>query len=393
MMTVTVRKVETKADYQAFFKFPWEHYKAYTHWIPELPSLRRDTLNKEKHPAWDYMTGHYYVAWRGDVAVGTIAAFVNHRHNEYNNENIGFFGFFECENNQDTANALFKTAEDYLQAQGVDAIRGPANFSSNEQYGLLVDSFDKDPMVLMPYNPQYYIDLIENAGFAKEMDLYSWRSDFVSHATSQFYEADGKTEKRIVRAIRRTMKRYNVTVRPLDTKNKRKDFLAFRELYHSAWEQNWGFIPMTERELDALIRDLGFLVLPEYALFGFVDGEPAGFMMAVPNFNDMMKHVQPHPGLPEPWWLLKSAWHWKLRPKVRSIRGLLMGAKADYRHTGVVGAMFLHLGEQMLQDTRFDWAEAGWTLETNTDVNELVQHLGMQMHRTHRIYQKDLPKQ
>lgn len=388
-MSVVVRKVDDQASLKTFFEFPWRHYAKYPHWVPELPSLRRDTLDKNKHAAWEYLEGDYFVAWRDDTPIGTIAAFINHRHNQIHDENIGFFGFFECENNQDTANALFDTAISYLREKGVDAVRGPANFSSNEQWGLLMNNFEQSPMVLMPYNPEYYISLIEGYGFEKAMDLYTWRAQF-TQADENYYEADGKTERRIVRAVRRGMERHEITVRPIDMKNKYDEFRSFRDLYHAAWEKNWGFVPMTERELDGLVEDLGFLIMPEYALFGFVKGEPAGFLMAVPNFNDVMKAVNPHPGLPEWWWLLKAGWHWKVRPKIRSIRVILMGVKEEYRGMGVEAGMFLHLAHQMMGDNRFDWAEAGWTLETNNAVNDLLEHFNCEMHRYYRIYERGL---
>jgi len=388
-MTVSVRKVENTTDFKLFFEFPWQHYKDHPHWIPELPAIRRAALDKKKHPAWQYMAGDYFLAWRDGQVVGQIAAFVNHRHNEFHDENVGFFGFFECIDDQATADALLNTAADYLRGMGVDAVRGPASFNSNEQWGLLVDSFDKDPMLLMPYNPAYYVRLIENAGFYKAMDLYSWRGDF-PEARLNVYEKED-TEKRLVRAIRRGMERHGITVRNLDMRNKKRDFGIFRQLYDKAWEKNWGFIPMTDRELDNLINDLGFLVLPKYTWLAFVKGEPAGFLLLIPNFNEVMKHVKPHPGLPMIWWLLKSAWHWKLRPKITSLRVILLGVKEEFRGMGVDAAVLLALAEQMIADEhRYEWAEASWILENNEATNGLLEHFGSRMHRRHRLYEKAL---
>lgn len=384
---IQIRRVESSADFDTFYKFPWAHYQDQPYWIPSLPSLRRDTLNKAKHAAWEYMDGEYFIAWRGAEALGTIAAFVNHRHNEIHHENIGFFGFFDCINDQAAADSLFKTAEDYLRGQGVTDIRGPANFSSNEEYGLLIDCFDQYPMVLMPYNPPYYVNLIENYGFQKVMDLYAWRMD-KSVIKPILYEDDG-TPKRALRAVRRSMERHQITIRPINMRDKKKEFLRLRDLYNDAWEQNWGFIPMTDRELDNLVADLGMLLAPRYTIFADVKGEAAGFFLLVPNFNEVMQYVRPHPGLPEPWWLAKTVWHWKLRPKVTSLRAILLGVKPQFRGMGVDAAMYLAIGDTLLKDPHIQWVEAGWTLENNDPVNQSLEHFS-RLHRKHRIYQKAL---
>jgi GNAT superfamily N-acetyltransferase len=383
-MPVIVRKVESQQDLKTFFAFPWHHYRDNPHWIPELPTMRWNSLDKTKHAAWEYMTGEYFIAWQGDQAVGTIAAFVNHRHNEFHNENIGFFGFFECIDDQDAAAALFQAAEDYLRTQGVSAIRGPANFTSNEAYGLLVDGFDLDPVILMPYNPQYYIRLIENTGYEKAMELLSWRNDFKDAA------ANMKKEERLMGVMRKNAERRQITTRILDNKNKKRDFQIIRSIYESAWEKNWGFVPMTDRELDNMVKDLGFLVMPEYTIFAYVGDQPAGFLLCAPNFNEAIKHVHPRPGLPEPWWLLKTLWHWKIRPKITSMRVLLLGVKEEFRGIGVDATMFLALAEQMVRETRFEWADESWVLETNEDLNRLLERFGARIHRRHRIYQKSL---
>lgn len=391
MMSITARKVETKAEFEVFFRFPWKLYKNDPVWVPELPSMRRNTLDKHKHAAWEYLEGDYFVAWRDSEAVGTIAAFVNHRHNQQHHQNIGFFGFFECINDQAAANALFQAAEEYLRAKGVTAIRGPASFTSNELYGLLIENFTLPPMILMPYNPPYYVQLVENYGFQKAMDLYSWRSEF-SDAPANVYEADGVTENRLVKAIRRSMERRNITVRSFDSKNKAAEFKLILSLYHAAWENNWGFVSMTDRELDNMVRDLSFLLDPKYTFFAYVKGEPVGFLMMIPNFNDVLKHVNARPGVPEIWWLLKALWHWKIRPKLKSMRVILMGVKEGYRKIGVDAAMQLALAEQMIKDQNkgYEWAEGSWVLEINEDTNRLLEHFGSKLHRKHRIYEKAL---
>jgi GNAT superfamily N-acetyltransferase len=381
--------VTDKQDLKAFFTFPWQHYKDHPHWVAELPSLHRDTLSKKKNPAWEYMTGEYFIALQDEKPVGTITAVVNHRHNEIHEEKVGFFGFFECIEDQAVAQALLDAAEAYLREQGVTAVRGPANFTVNEAYGLLVENFDEDPTILMPYNPPYYVNLIEGCGYQGVMDLWSWRTNFANAAT-YLYEEDGKTESRTTRIIRRNNERRNISVRTINMKDKSAEFQTLRELYDAAWEKNWGHVPMTDRELDNLVKDLGFLLMPEYTFFGMVEGKPAGFMLLIPDFNDVLKHVRPRPGIPEPWWLIKALWHWKIRSKVKSARMVLFGVVEEYRSLGVDAAMLMTLAEQMITEKRLESVEASWVLETNDQTNRLLDKFGAIVFRKHRIYEKSL---
>ncbi|MFP4322468.1 MAG: hypothetical protein ACLFTK_08435 [Anaerolineales bacterium] len=388
-MAIDICKVSTPAEREAFFRFPWQHYKDSPYWVPELPAIRRETLSREHNPAWEYLEGDYFLARRGGQTVGTIAAFINHRHNEVHNEKMGFFGFFESIDDQAVAAALLNTAMEYVRGLGATALRGPANFTVNEQYGLLVEGFDQYPIVLMPYNPPYYMTLLENAGFEKAMDLYSWRHDNDT-VFSKLYEEDGVTEQRTIKLIRRNNQRRKITVRTFDMRNKQRDFHILRELYDKGWEANWGHVPMTDRELDALVEGLGFLLLPRYTLFGEIDGEPAGFILIIPDFNQVLRHVRPHPGRPTWWWYLQAAWHWKIRPKITGSRAILFGVKREYHGLGVDPAMFLYLAEQLVQDGRFDWLDASWILENNHPTNDLAVRFGAYIHRRHRIYQKTL---
>src|SRR6185369_10729032 len=246
---VTVRKVENAADFKAFFEFPWTIYKNDPNWVPPLLSMRRDQLDKHKNPSWEYMEGDYFAAWRGDKIVGTIAAYINHRHNEFHKEHIGWFGAFEVFDDQEAATALLNTATEWVKAKGYDAIRGPQTFTTHEDVGVLVDGFTR-PVLLMPYNMPYYKTLIEGAGFIKSMDVFSFelsRQGAAEHAT-------GERLERLTKAV---MKRNKITVRPIDSKRLKEEFNLFKEIYNAAWDKNWGFTPMTPKELDGMVTSLG----------------------------------------------------------------------------------------------------------------------------------------
>lgn len=380
MTPVVVRKIENQAEFKALFEFPWTLYKGDPNWVPPLLSMRRDLLDKQKNPAWaEYMEGDYFAAWRGDQMVGTIVAFINHRHNEFHKEHVGWFGLFEVYDDAEAATALLMTAAEWVKARGYDAIRGPQTFTTHEDCGILVDGFTR-PVLLMPYNYPYYARLVEGAGFHKAMDLYSFhlsRQGALEHHT-------GDRLKRLTEAV---MKRNKITVRKIDAKNLKVDFALFKELYNAAWDKNWGFVPMTPRELDAMVESLGQFFDADKAFFGEVNGQPAGFVMGIPDFNQVLHKVYPRPGVPEVWSLLQALWHWKIRPVIDTARIPLMGVKEEYREKGVAAVLYYHVLEALLADPRIQHSDSGWILEVNENMVSIALSFGCTIYKTHRIYE------
>lgn len=383
-MSVTVRKVETPSDFKVFFEFPWILYKGDPNWAPPLLSMRRDTLDKQRNAAWQYMEGDYFVAWRGEKPVGTIAAFINHRHNEFHGEHIGWFGAFEVYDDQEAATALLNTAANWVKSRGYDAMRGPATFTPHEEVGLLVDNFTR-PVILMPYNPSYYQKLVEAAGFEKVMDLYSY---LISRKKQQ---EDGLFD-RLERLTQGVMKRSKITVRPVNRKNLKADFQLFKDLYNAAWEKNWGFVPMTPQELDKTVESLGQFFDANLAFFAFVDGDPAGFVLPIPDFNQVLHKVYPRPGVPEIWSLLKAFYYWKLNPVIDTVRTPLFGIKEEYRKKGVDAVLLYHGLKAILSDG-YQYGDCGWILETNAPINIVLKSIGAEIYKTHRFYQINFKNQ
>lgn len=379
--SVSVRKVETPADYKAFFEFPWAVYKDDPNWVPPLLSLRRELLSKEKNAAWDYMEGDYFVAWRGDKPVGTIAAFINHRHNEHWKQHVGWFGAFDVYDDAEAADALLKTACDWVKAKGYETIMGPQTFTTHEEVGLLIDGFEQ-PLLQMAYHRPYYQRLIESNGFAKAMDVNSFYYDWDLVARDNF-------EERLAKIVEWRMKKGGITIRPSDPKNCREDFKLIKQLYNDAWDVNWGFVPLTERELDSMIESLGLVFNPKWTYFAYVDGEPAGLVMSVGDFNQVLKYANARPGVPEFITMLRAAWHWKIRPKINRVRVPLLGVIPEHRNKGVDLVLIYHL-VRALRDTGIMQADAGWILETNQDMAGMLRGFGMDTYRTYRVYEKAL---
>lgn len=377
---LTIRKVETPQDFRAFCEFPWQLYKTDPNWVPPLLSMRYGLLDKTKNPEWSYMEGDYFAAWRGDQIVGTIAAFINHRHNEANHEHVGWFGAFDVYDDAEAALALLHTATDWVQARGYDAIIGPQTFSAHGDCGVLVDGFIR-PVLLMPYNYPYYQKLVECAGFQKKEDLYSFH-------LSRDQAAQMGLNERLQRITRSVMKRNHITIRPIDRHHLRDEFALFKELYNTAWHDTWGFFPIAPAELDAMVATLGRYFDPAFAFFAYVKGDPAGFVMGIPDFNQVLKKAAPRPGVPEFITLLRALWYWKVRPVIDWIRIALLGVKPVYRRMGVDVALYSNLLATCMNSGRIEHSDSGWMSETNYPMVGVARSLGLEVYKTHRLYQK-----
>jgi len=384
---VAVCKVESKADFDTFLTFPWTLYKDDPIWVPPLLSMQRHKFDKSKNPTWQHLEGDYFTARRGEQVVGTIAAFINHRHNEFQGEQIGFFGAFEVYDDQEAADALLQTAADYVAAKGATALRGPATFSTNEECGVLIEGFDDPPLVLYPYNPPYTQRLVENApGFAKVMDLWSY------HFTLQGVGRSEKVQK-MLRIIRKNNERRGITVRPPDSRRLKQEFAILKDIYNQAWEKNWGFVPFSDAELDDLVASLGTFYDKRVAVFAEVKGQPAGFLLGIPDMNQVLKLAYPRPGKPELLTKLQILWHWKVRSKIKRLRIPLMGVRAEFRGIGVETAMFSELYERALSfapETGWYSADGGWVLETNEPMQRLCDMHNGTVYKRFRFYERAL---
>ncbi len=398
MPGVSVRKVEDdqnfkSGDMKVFFEFPWTIYKNDPNWVPPLLSARTKMLSKSKNPSWEYLQGNYYVAWRGTNPVGIIAAFVNKRHNEQWKENIGWFGFFECFDDQEAATALLTAASEDVKARGVTAICGPANFTLNDECGLLIENFSQ-PVLLMPYNPPYYQRLIENSGlnFAKVMDLESWYSN-----PKLLGGEDGKgLPKKLMNVVEKTKEKRGITIRKPSLKTLKDDLKLLREIFVTAWARNWGAVPPTDHELDHLFVDLKDYYEPSLVRFAEVNGEIASFVLGLPDMNQVLIKAYARPGEPELITMIKAAWYWKIKPLItrkETITGqriLLFGVKPKYQALGVDAAINLDLFQGLLDHPKYWDTDCGWFLEVNQPMLQLAKTMNAQPYKRYRIYQTAL---
>ncbi len=372
--SVTIRQVETARDLKRFIALPYRLHRGDPYWVPPLRVEVRNLLNREKNPFFRRAEADYFVAERpnGEV-VGRIAAIHNRAHNEFHEDKVGFFGFFECVDEQAVADALLETASDWLRDRGLDTIRGPASFSTNEECGLLVDGFEAPPTVLNPHNPRYYIQLIEGAGFAKSKDLLQWQS------------INPELPERLNRAAARVQDRLQIKLRSIDMKRFKEEIELIKPLYNGAWERNWGFIPMTDAEIDHMVDELKPIVVPELVVFAEREGKPIGFAAAIPDMNVAFKSNASGRLFPG---ILKILWRWKIK-KISRLRIMLLGVLKEYRGTGAAELMY-HWIWTKSTGIGFNWGEAGWILEDNLPMAKGLQFMGFEPYKRLRFYDRPL---
>jgi GNAT superfamily N-acetyltransferase len=340
-------------------------------------------LDKERHPFHFHSEVDFFIARRNGRPVGTIAAILNNRHNEFHDERIGFFGLFEVLQDREAAEALLETAADCARERGLTALRGPANYSTNEELGLLVDGWDGPPVIMMTYNPPYYVDYIEGAGFHKAMDLLAYMVDLTA-----FGPRGVNLPPKLVRVAEKIRERGGFTIRTMDMRHFDQEVVRFKQIYNSAWAKNWGFVPLTEPEIDHIAASLKQLLDPEIVVFAEKDGETVGAVLPLPDVSQALLRAYPRPGVPEWWTMAKLIWYWKARRVVDRFRGFAGGVLEPYRGRGVEGLLFVEMAKAALP--RYRATEISWVLENNTMMRRTAEMLCGRVYRTYRLYERAL---
>jgi GNAT superfamily N-acetyltransferase len=332
-------------------------------------------LSRAKNPFFEHADAEYFIAERDGVVVGRIAAISNRLHNEIHGDQVGFFGFFECIDDQPVADALLTAAADWCRALGHDVLRGPASFSVNDECGLLVDGFDTPPTLMMPHNPRYYVPLLERAGFAKAKDLWVYQG-----GSEERYVP---VPERLARATELIRQRQGITLRALNMKDFEGEVERIKELYNSAWEKNWGFVPMTEREIDHLAEQFKPVVIPELVPMAEKDGKLIGFGIALPDLNVVFRKNRSGRLFPM---ILKLLWALKTK-RIRRARILLLGVLPEHQGKGI-DAMLYHWIWTKSGERRIYWGEAGWILEDNPAMNAGLEKMTFRVYKTYRLYDR-----
>jgi hypothetical protein len=380
---LTIVPAETAAERRAFIRFPWRVYKGDPYWVPPLPSEREEFVDPDRHPFHRHAKVRYFTARRDGQLVGTIAGIVNYRHNEYWNDSVGFFGLFEVLQDEEAAHELLRTAEAFIREEGLDTIRGPMNFSTNEECGLLVDGWNGPPVILMTYNPRYYVDYIEHAGYVSAQDLYAYLSDI-----RNIKPDGGGLDPKILRVAERVRERTDVTIRPIDMGNFHRDAEFFKEVYNQAWSKNWGFVPFADEELEHEIKALRPILDPDTIFFVFKGDRPIAAGLPLPDINQALHRAYPRPGIPEWWTLAKMLYNWKVRKRVTTIRAFAGGVIEEYRPQGLHALIIVETMKRCVP--KYKDIEFSWVLESNIPMRQTAAHMGGELYRTYRVYEKSV---
>ena len=369
-MSFEIINVSSKKDLLTFIKSQWKFYLDNPNWVPPLIMDRKKLLNISKNPFFKHAEIQLFLAKNKNEVVGRIAAIKNDLHNEHHNDNVGFFGFFECVNEQQVANMLFDAAKQWLKEKGLNAMRGPANPSSNDEYGLLVEGFDDSPRILMTYNPEYYIDLCENYGFVKAKDLFAWKLETEKVLSSE----------KLKRVAEIAQKRSGLKVSQIDMKNFKSELDKFKYVYNKAWVPNWGFVPMTDDEINTAAKDLKTLVEPSLVLFGEINGQLVGSALVMLDYNSIFKEMN---GRLFPFGFIKLFTRKKL---IKWARIITLGVIPEFQKRGLDSVFYYEIVNRAAKLNIF-LGEASWVLEDNEMMNRGLEVMNAHSYKKYRIYE------
>lgn len=386
-MGVEIKKVEGGKDLKAFMKVPWMIYKDDPTWAPDLIMDLKDRLNRKKHPFFLQGEAEFFLALKDGEVVGRIAAIINNDHNKYWKEKTGFFGFFECIDNQEVANKLFDTAKEWVKAKGMNKLRGPMSCSTNDVVGMEIETDGSHAMVVMPYNPKYYVKLCEKYGFYKAKDLVCFKLDIENAINPKVL--------RIADSLRSRAEHKGLTIRHLNRKQLKRDLRLMLDIYSEAWAKNWGFVPMSQAEFDTMADTLNMITDPKLVTIIEKNGEPVGFAVAVYDLMELthsLNHLKDKP-----------LWYQSLRQILRLVnwlflsrknkftrgRLLLAGVKTGYRQLGFDSLLYtipFEEGKKLGVKT----AELSWELEDNTAIISGIEKMGGKVYKKNRVWDIDI---
>jgi len=341
--------------------------------VPPLLSEQKNLFNRRKFPFFEHSEAEFFLAYKEDQIVGRIAAIKNNNHLNTYADSVGFFGFFECRDDQEVANALFQKAEEWLARRGLTKIRGPENYSQNEECGLLIDAFDRPPVIMMPYNPPYYQRLLENYGFQKAIDLYAYAIDYAD-----------RIPERLEQAAQRIYQQADFTVRQVNLKKIDAEIAKIRTVYNAAWAENWGAVPLTDREIEHLKRQLVQIVNSEICFIAEKDDQPIGISIAVPDLNEILIKLN---GRLLPFGIFKLLTGYK---QITGVRVLIMGVLKEYRHKGIDLLFYYETFKNGLKNG-YNHGEMSWILENNLPMRRALEKIyGTKIYKTYRLYEKSI---
>ena len=365
--------VGNRAELKEFIDLPWKIYAAYPNWVPPLKNEVRRMLDPHKHPFWEFSERILFLARRGSETVGRIAGVIDRHYNQFHNEKMGIWGFFECADDPEVAAALFSSVEKWAQQKGMTFMRGPLSPSTNYETGLLIEGYEYPPALMMAYTPPYYPALVESCGFSKEKDLLAFLID-----------GDYRLPDWMDRLAEKIAKKKGVQIRRIRPKEIDAEFALIREIYNDSWSDNWGFVPLSDNEMKDIQKNVMAFADPDLAFFIYYEDNPAAVCVIFPDMNPLLKRLNGRIGLTG---LIKFLMY---RRNIRGLRCLMFGVKKEYRQLGIPMLAFQHIYETARKQKKYQYLEMGWTLEDNESINSLVEEAGAKQYKKYRLFRKSL---
>lgn len=377
MAQITVKKIASSGvEVKKFIDFPHDLYKGDPNYVPELYISQEKLFNRKKNPFFQHAEVELFLAFIDGKIVGRIAAIDNGGYKKFTGNNDGFFGFFDVINDSSVAETLLNTAKDWCKQRGLSNMIGPVNFSTNDTCGMLIDSYDVPPVILMTYNKKYYNDFMERFGFRKKMDLLAYRIGTKENMNQRVIAMRPALENRL--------KRDGIVIRKFNMKDFKNEVDKLHEVYNAAWEKNWGFVPMTKDEFRFAASDMKAIVDTDFAYVAEHNGKAIGFGLTVPNLNEVTIRIKRGRLLPTGIFTLLMN-----QKKVKSVRIITLGVIEGYRKAGI-DACFYAMNLEAAAKKNIDYGEASWILENNDMMNKALLHIGGKVYKKYRLYEMQI---
>jgi hypothetical protein len=378
MGEVSIQPVRTRRELKRFVKVPFGVHRDNPQWVAPLIFERMEFLNRDKNPYFEHAEAEYFIAERDGEPVGRISAQVDERWDEFQGGSDAMFGFFETVDDPEVATALLGAATEWARAKGRSRLLGPMDFTTNDEVGILIDGYERRPMILEPWHPPYYRDMIEAQGFGKAMDLQMWELQFGDLKEGERFDPA------IHAAAKKALEDEGIAIRSMRKRDMESEVRRFMDVYNEAWGSNWGFVPITDAEVRFQAKNLKQVIDEDWALIAEKDGEAVGAALTLPDINQVMVKMNGR--------LLPFGWLRFLlgRRKIDQLRVFALGVKHDYRHTGVAAGLYLRHLDTAAQPGKIGGGEMGWILETNGPMNRAMEGMGGEVVKRYRIYEHAL---
>jgi len=370
-MSIDVSVVKGPRDLREFVALPFRLH-AGTPWIPPLKLERYIFLTRKLNAYFTHGEAQYFLARRAGKVVGRITAQIDRAFNEFHDSRWGMFGFLEFEDDQEVLDALLAAAEQWLRAHGCERMVGPMSFALNDESGVLVEGFEREPLIREVWNPPYYQRRCEQAGLAKAMDLFGWDLQITDRE---------HMHPILPKAAERARTKYGITIRRMSRRHLRREMDEFAKVYNAAWSQNWGFVPYSKEDLDAYAIDMQLVYSRDWFMIAEQDGQTIAMAITIPDIHQVYKRMQGRL-LPLGWW------HYLNRGRIIDrVRIGFLGVLPEYQHTGVAAALYLEHFDTA-ERTRQKAGEASFILEINSAMNRGLEAMGGRLVKRWRVYER-----